>query len=154
MPKTRFERSKAIRGLQLPATHKAVLWALCSRSDKDGECYPSLTTLARDAGLGRSTLCRVLAMLEADNLVKRRKGVKPSTLYTLQLVPQRDSASPRAGLEVVQHEVEEQKPPPSKRIKPGRCTRGCRRPSLHRVGPCEECVNREINYRRALKQIT
>ena len=152
---TRFERSKAIRGLDLPATHKAVLWALCSRSNKDGECYPSLTTLARDAGLGRSTLCRVLAMLETDNLIQRRKGVKPSTLYTLQLVPQRDSASPRAGHEVVQLEVEaETKPQRSNPVKYGTCPRCKCKPSMKRVGPCEECTNKADHYQRALRAIT
>ena len=154
---TRFERSKAIRGLDLPATHKAVLWALLSRANEAGECYPSLTTLAKDAGLGRSTLCRVLMTLCNNGLVKRQKGIKPSTLYTLQLVPLRDSASPALAPEVVQLEVEANAKLPAKpikRIKPGTCNRCKRRPSLHWTGPCEECLNRADHYRRTVAQIT
>ena len=40
-----------VREAALPAAHKAVLFSLASRANHAGECYPSVPTLMRDAGL-------------------------------------------------------------------------------------------------------
>jgi DNA-binding transcriptional ArsR family regulator len=56
----------------LPATRKFVLVALADRCNKDTlRCDPSISRLADDTGLDRSTVIRALDALEADGYVKR-----------------------------------------------------------------------------------
>jgi hypothetical protein len=39
-----------VRDLELPALQKLVLFALASRADQAGECWPSIQTLRIDTG--------------------------------------------------------------------------------------------------------
>ena len=51
----------AVFTAKLPMRDKAVLWALAHRSDNDkGICWPSYSTIARDAGCSRSTAERAV----------------------------------------------------------------------------------------------
>lgn len=60
-----------IRDCSLPATHKAILWVLESYiSDPRQAAFPSLETLARQAGLSRSTVKRTLKDLAAHKVIK------------------------------------------------------------------------------------
>jgi len=65
---------------------KAVLLLLASAADEaNNECYPSIPTLARWAGVGRATIFRALAELEENKELefKRRNG--RATIYVLTM---------------------------------------------------------------------
>lgn len=72
-----------------PPVEVAVLLALASRATAaDGRAWPSLRTLAADAGVSRATVCRALMRLEAAGLVTRERqiaaaGDAATTCYVL-----------------------------------------------------------------------
>ncbi len=158
---TRFDRIMSIRRLELPWHARLIAYDLAARANAKGQCYPLQTTLAKANGVSIRTVERAIAYLRSISALHVEYGPNRNATYTLTLSQAKSNPSVRRVQPVCEADIScttvkleaETKPPPSKRIKPGRCTRGCRRPSLHRVGPCEECVNREINYRRALAQI-
>jgi DNA-binding transcriptional MocR family regulator len=99
---------------ELPSPAKLVALVLSTHMDSNGgSCFPSLTTLAQESGLGRSTVCRALDQVARAGLVKRVRGGrgKPpryratSPTAGLVVVPERDSSSPTAGPEDVQEDV-------------------------------------------------
>ena len=77
---------------------KSVLIVLANRANKDGECFPSLSTIARDAGIARSTAQEAIKKLEGLGLIKKRQRKSSrndgwrSTLYRLSVAP-----IPKAG---------------------------------------------------------
>jgi hypothetical protein len=82
-PQRFVDRYRAIARATLPATWKAVLWALLDFADAEtGECWPSVETLAQTAGLKPRATRGLLRKLEEAKLVeyvKRSKGgVRPS----------------------------------------------------------------------------
>lgn len=56
-------------GLKLRA--KAVYMYLKSRSDKDGKCFPSIKTIAKDLDISQSTVKRALRELESNGYIKK-----------------------------------------------------------------------------------
>lgn len=95
------------RESNLQLNERAVMSALVLRSDADGRCWPSLTTLTRESGLARSTVADVLNKLEHQRLLQRdRRPIPASTIYTV-LIPGpgsglvRHADGPRDGLAVV-----------------------------------------------------
>ncbi len=56
-------------GLKLRA--KAVYMYLKSRSDKDGKCFPSIKTIAKDLDISQSTVKRALRELERNGYIKK-----------------------------------------------------------------------------------
>lgn len=44
---------------------RAIMYALASRANKSGECWPGLSTIARDAGTSRASVVRALPKLAA-----------------------------------------------------------------------------------------
>ncbi len=99
------------------AATKLVLLKLADNANDDGECWPSLTTIARETGLGRSTVCRKLLYLGAVGALSKVPGhtgvstrykleIKPGNPSlrgspTVRLVPPRDQPSPTVALGVV-----------------------------------------------------
>jgi len=84
----------------LTVPERAVLTVLVLRADaaKGWTCWPSLTRIARDTGLGRSTVARVLDRLaELGWLDRTRRPRSTSTLYRI-LTPTEPAGSPGAGL--------------------------------------------------------
>lgn len=74
----------------LPHRAKAIYMYLRDRADRDGRCYPSIGTIAKELKLSRSTVKRAIADLEkTDHLSKeqrwRENGGRSSLLYTLKL---------------------------------------------------------------------
>lgn len=60
---------------QVGAAGIAVFCVLCIHASKDGRCFPSLETLARETGLSKPTVIGKLKELEAAGLIKKiRKG--------------------------------------------------------------------------------
>lgn len=86
---------------------KLVLLKLADNANDAGECWPSITTIAEETGLARSTVCEKLALLEREGWLSRDKERRVSTHYTLSipasppagLVRQPDYTSPPAGLD-------------------------------------------------------
>lgn len=119
---TRWAVTAAVQESDLPPPARLVVFVLADIADNDTAAVPStrtlsLTELGRKSGLGRSTVARMLILLESSGWVKRdqpedsaRARAGEKTRYQLKiggspragLVPERDYlASPRAGLEVV-----------------------------------------------------
>lgn len=62
---------------------------LDDRANKDGECWPSIATIAKELKLSQSTVRRALRDLRTANLIEteqryRKKGGKSSLLYKLK----------------------------------------------------------------------
>jgi DNA-binding transcriptional MocR family regulator len=99
---------------EVGAMPRAVAHVLSTHMDRNGgSCFPSLTTIARESGLARSTVCKALNELEVAKLIQRdRGGPKRSTRYLatsppdgLPLVRLTDSGSPPHGHEDVPKDV-------------------------------------------------
>ncbi len=70
------------------AATKLVLLKLADNANDDGECWPSLTTIARETCLDRSTVCRKIAYLAAVGALSRVPGhTGVSTRYRLEIKP-------------------------------------------------------------------
>jgi hypothetical protein len=104
---TRWDVLRGILALRLPAAHgpggdgrgasirrtepgarKLILLVLWAHADAVGRCYPSLRTIAAEAGLAVATVKRALAALERDGLLIRLRrlsgpGTLSSTAYTI-----------------------------------------------------------------------
>jgi hypothetical protein len=64
---------------------KNVLYQLCLRlNDEDGACFPSYTTLGREAGYSRRTAISVVAKLvQAGELRRHYRGGRTSNRYDI-----------------------------------------------------------------------
>ncbi len=82
---TGWQRMRYITGLDLPDSRKAVLWAILSRLNRDGVCWPGPAQLARDAGMSQRTLERIVPELQGAGLIDRVFRHRRSTVYTLTL---------------------------------------------------------------------
>ena len=95
---------------------KMILVALRLHADREGRAFPSLATLARLSGMGKSTIVRKLSELECSGHLRRSKKRLPSgewaqTEYELLptpcpaagqgVVPERDKGCTTAGQGVV-----------------------------------------------------
>ena len=72
----------------MPHRAKAVYMYLQDRSDKKGQCYPAIGTIARELNLSRRTVERAINdLLRAELIEKeqrwRENGGRSSLLYTL-----------------------------------------------------------------------
>ena len=71
----------------IPGSEKLILLSLANRSDDKGDCWPSMSTIAKDAGVSRATVLRMVSKLERRNLIflERRLSEhgKSSHIYTL-----------------------------------------------------------------------
>lgn len=90
----------------LKGREKVVLVALMSFCDRAGTCFPSLSRLAKTAGLSTATVKRSLCLLESQGLLSRKRRMSPegdytSSLYTLgglaQIEPTLAQIEPRVG---------------------------------------------------------
>lgn len=83
---------------RLTAYQRSVLMALASRANADGECWPSLATIAKDAKVSTATVKRCIPKLVEYGYISKRKrtgehGGPVSTLYKILFKKPRDSAS-------------------------------------------------------------
>ena len=74
---------------ELPHRAKAVYMYLKDRSNKEGQCYPSIGTVARELQLSRRTVERAIDDLVRAGLVTkeqrwRENGGRSSLLFTLK----------------------------------------------------------------------
>lgn len=82
-----------VRDLELPALRKLVLFALASRADQAGECWPSIHTLRIDTGLAHRTVQYHLNALVQHGHVIRHERRGSSALLRLQLCAARGGCS-------------------------------------------------------------
>ena len=73
--------------LALPSTQKFVLVALCDSANDQGECYPSVATLAEKCSLGERTVQESVTALEALGHVRREFRKGRSTIYWIDATP-------------------------------------------------------------------
>ncbi len=62
---------------------KHLLLALAYRADANNQCYPSISCLIRDTGMGRRTIQEHLRELLAQNFINITERIGSSNLYTL-----------------------------------------------------------------------
>lgn len=88
MAKSKMGRLDFIYQVDLPHRAVAVYLYLFDRANKDGQCWPSVPTIAHDIKLSVSTVRRAVHDLRNAGFIKteqryRTKGGKSSLLYTL-----------------------------------------------------------------------
>jgi len=72
---------RLVRELRAPPIPKLILYALATRADADGICWPSIRTLCDDTGLARRTIQMHLQKLMHDQLlVRAARAGRPSVL--------------------------------------------------------------------------
>lgn len=81
---------------------RAVLMALADRADNAGQCYPSLATIAKDAGVCVSTVKTALRKLRSAGFMTwtnttTEAGDAGSNIYHITLEGRAGDAPPRAG---------------------------------------------------------
>ena len=74
--------------LKLTATEINIYQYLCSRANKQGECFPSQTTIAKAVNMHRSTVNQAIRRLQDKNLLiieqrRRDNGGTSSNLYRI-----------------------------------------------------------------------
>jgi hypothetical protein len=67
----------------LPLGQKFVLLALCDRANDEGECYPSISTIATKCSMDERTVFRHIAALEEIGALSKIKRKGRSTIYTI-----------------------------------------------------------------------
>ena len=77
--------------LQLTSTEINVYQYLCSKADKNRECFPSQTTIAKAVNMHRSTVNQVIKRLQDKKLLiiiqrKRDNGGTSSNLYRIEVI--------------------------------------------------------------------
>jgi hypothetical protein len=60
-----------------------VLLALCDNANDQGECYPSIATIAEKCSMGERTAYRHITDLENNSILSRQNRSGRSTLYTI-----------------------------------------------------------------------
>lgn len=74
--------------MDLPHRGITVYMYLRDRADKEGSCYPSLKTIARDLKISLRTVIRAIGELEKEGIIRkvcryRYNGGKTSNMYYL-----------------------------------------------------------------------
>ncbi len=74
--------------LKLTSTEINIYQYLCSRANKQGECFPSQTTIAKAVNMHRSTVNQAIRRLQDKNLIiieqrRRDNGGTSSNLYRI-----------------------------------------------------------------------
>lgn len=67
------------------AAYQSIYSWIWFHTNAEGVCFPSLKTLAKEAGVSKATVCRALTEMENDGILKRRrrKGGPKGNLSTL-----------------------------------------------------------------------
>lgn len=77
-----------IYAMDLPSRAVIVYCYLCDRANKNGECFPSVSTIAADLHISKSTVFRAISDLEKSGLLIRKhrhrmSGGLSSNLYKI-----------------------------------------------------------------------
>lgn len=63
----------------LPGQLQSVYLWICRRSDKNGECFPSISKIAKDAGVSKNTVIRSVKKLCDLGILEKTKRRKMGT---------------------------------------------------------------------------
>jgi DNA-binding transcriptional ArsR family regulator len=83
-----------VRNLELPHIEKLLLFAVASRVDDSGECWPSIATLRKDTGLAQRTVQYHLRSLANRGMVLREERRGATGVLRLRLCDPCITASP------------------------------------------------------------
>lgn len=77
VPAMSIDVTNACRKLRMPSTRKCVLMAICDHADKDGRCWPSITTLSEFTCFSRSSVLDAVEWLERERYIRidRKDGL-------------------------------------------------------------------------------
>lgn len=116
-------------GVLLPHADKIVLLALADNANDEGDCWPSIATLAAKCGMDRTTVLRAIKRLEAAQHISKHSSPGRSTNYRIHPslsatsgfpppVAQSDHTSGAAPLPVVdvRHPTSGRPPPPYRTV--------------------------------------
>lgn len=81
-----MSKYEKIKDLDLSHRAAVVYYYLCERANKEGECWPSVPTIAREIKLSEKTVRRAILDLRKAKLIQteqryRTKGGKSSLLF-------------------------------------------------------------------------
>ena len=79
------EYARLVRDLDVPPIPKLILYALATRADAEGVCWPSIRTLCHDTGLARRTVQMHLQKLISDELVLREVRIGGPSVLRLNI---------------------------------------------------------------------
>ena len=84
--------NREIYSTDLPHRAVAAYMYLRDRADKDGTCYPAISTIAQDLKISKSTVKRALAELEKEGYIRherryRKTGGNSSNIYYVTRPP-------------------------------------------------------------------
>ncbi|HBH94782.1 MAG TPA: helix-turn-helix domain-containing protein [Ruminococcaceae bacterium] len=84
--------NREIYSTDLPHRAVAVYMYLRDRADKDGTCYPAISTIAQDLKISKSTVKRALSELEKEGYIRherryRQTGGNSSNIYYVTRPP-------------------------------------------------------------------
>jgi len=96
-----FWVENAILHLDLDVYEKMVFITLCQFADAEGQCYPSLQTIAKAASCSRRKVSAVIAKLIAKKMITKvnrisTSGDKTSNVYTIHSLHLEGGRAPRA----------------------------------------------------------
>ena len=69
-------------GIEVPATQKLILVVLADHSSTEGECFPSIKSVASKVGISDRSVVRHLSSLEKKGLIKRSTRTRPDGSQT------------------------------------------------------------------------
>jgi len=77
--------------MKLTSTEINVYQYLCSKANKEGECFPSQATIAKAVNMHRSTVNQAIQRLQDKKLLiiiqrKRDNGGTSSNLYRIEVI--------------------------------------------------------------------
>jgi DNA-binding transcriptional ArsR family regulator len=76
-----WEHINLVRQVPLQYIAKLILFALASRVDDEGKCWPSIDTLCRDTGLKRrTTQLHLKALVENGYVIRQERPGRPAVL--------------------------------------------------------------------------
>ncbi len=83
-------RLNAVYQMELPHRAIAVYVYLADRANKDGECWPAVSTIATEIKLSEATVRRAIKDLRKAGVIEteqrfRTKGGKSSLLYKIKI---------------------------------------------------------------------
>ena len=103
---------QAVKQHDVTASEKLVLICLANRSDKNGQCYPSIKTIAEDCCCSNRSVSRSIAGLIKKNMLESKPKYKEvgngfkqsSNLYTLKIgVTKRHDPHDRVSYKTIKH---------------------------------------------------
>ena len=96
-----FQWVRLARDATVTGARKSVLFALASRADESGECFPSIGRLAHDAGVSDRGAQKAVRALVAEGWIAvregRRRGTKRRGANVYRIQSRGEPGAPRSS---------------------------------------------------------